>query len=103
MVLSLLLSFSSLGQAGDIRGVITDAATERTIPFTRVTLHTTEGDLLLGTESDIEGVYRFSVDKPGKYILKFNSMMHDELVISGVIVLSDRITFQNAQLNELTY
>lgn len=97
-ILVLLISFSGLSQHGEIRGIAKDKSTHETIPFAKVTLHL--GDSLIQTtETNIEGVYKFSLLTPRKYILKVNAMQCEELTINGVVVLADQITFQSANLH----
>ena len=99
----LLLSYSGIAQTGQLRGITSDIATNRPVPFTNVTLHSSDGvKLIFAAQTNFDGIYSFSELPQGEYVLKFNAMQYGEVILSGVIVQEGKMTIQKAQLLMLT-
>jgi len=79
---------------GSLQGKITDAETKEPIPFANVVLES-GGKQVGGTSTDIDGRYRISPVPAGRYDLKASSVGFKPIMVTGVIISPDQITFKN--------
>lgn len=92
-----LPSFAQTG-TGSLKGVIKDEKTGETIPFAAVVVK--EGETqIAGTATDIDGKYTIKPLAPGKYDLYIQVVGYNTKVIAGLIINSDKITFQDVNMS----
>ena len=99
VVLTLCMSAFVYGQGtGTVKGVVKDAESGELLPF--VTIQIEQNGVSKGsTQSDFDGNYTFSSLPPGAYTIKAIEAEHQSLMIKGVVVSSDQITFQNLEMS----
>jgi len=97
--LALLISISSFSQSGTgaLKGTITDEKTGETIPFAAVVVKTGETQVA-GTATDINGVYTIKPLTPGTYNVLVSVVGYNSIIIAGVLINSDKITFKDIGL-----
>ncbi len=83
--------------SGSLRGKITDSQTNEPIPFANVVVET-GGRQVAGISTDMDGNYRISPLSPGRYDVRASSVGYQQVMITGVIISPDQITFQNIEL-----
>jgi len=83
--------------SGTLMGEIRDKETKEPIPFANVIIES-GGRQVSGATSDFNGKFTIRPVTPGKYDLKATYVGYKTLMISGVIVKADVITFQNMDL-----
>lgn len=77
----MLLNLSSIAQSIEIKGVVTDAGTNETIPGVNVVV---EGDNSVGTTTDINGIFRLKVNsKAEKLVFSFVGYVTQRVSING--------------------
>lgn len=79
---------------GSIQGKITDAETKEPIPFANIVIESA-GRQVGGASSDFDGRYRIAPLPPGRYDLKAASIGFKPIMVTGVIISPDMITFKN--------
>lgn len=89
-----LLVFS---QSGALKGKITDKTTGEPIPFANVIVEL-GGTQVNGASSDFDGNYLVKPISPGKYDVKATYVGYKTLIVEGVIISSDKITFYNLEM-----
>lgn len=99
LVLLLLAVTGTLAQSGAIRGKILDKATKEPLPFASVVAEM-NGTQVGGSQSDFDGEYTIKPLQPGSYTLKVTYVGYTDLVITGVLVSNDKITFQDLNLGK---
>lgn len=95
----LLIPFLGYSQHGSLRGVMRDNASGRPVIQGEVSLAISDGSVISVIKTDVNGVFTFPSILPGKYNLKFYSMKHNEVTLTGVIVLSEKITYQSVNMD----
>ncbi len=93
-----LLVQAQTGQ-GTVKGKVLDSQTGEPVPFANVSLKN-GSDLILGTTTDFDGKYTLKPVPPGSYNLEVSFVGYQTKQISGIIVNSDRITFQDFKLGK---
>jgi len=83
--------------AGEIRGTITDQASNQTLPGASVSYY--EGGQLRGTTADENGFYKIKPLDPGIYELTFSFIGYQKVTRQNVSVSSGQITFLDIALN----
>ena len=83
---------------GEIKGKIKDEKGEGMISATVVILDASGKSTGRGAASDYDGNYTIGQLSPGKYDLKFSYTGYDAQILQGVVVSSDKATFQNIKL-----
>lgn len=83
--------------SGSLRGKITDEGTGEPIPFANIVIESS-GRQVGGTSSDFDGNYRISPIPPGRYDLRASSVGYHQVLVTGVIISPDQITFENIAL-----
>lgn len=97
---SSLLVFSQTG-SGTLKGKITDKATKEPIPFANVVVEV-GGVQIGGSTSDFDGNFLIKPVPPGKVDVKATYVGYTPFTMKGVIILADKITFQNVELQAQT-
>ena len=96
-----LVCFSTFAfaQTGTLKGVISDLMTGEPIPFANVVIEK-GGNQLAGTTTDFDGKYTIKPIEPGNYNIKATFVGYQTVEITGVIISSNKITFQDLKLQE---
>ena len=99
LVIALAIALPSLAQpgTGSLQGTITDEETGEGIPFANVVVKIGDRQVA-GTTTDFDGNYVIKPLTPDKYDVYVSEVAHSTKVIAGVIVNSNKITFQNVGL-----
>lgn len=99
-LLFLLLSATvAFAQTGAIRGKVLDRASKEPLPFASVVAEL-NGAQAGGAQSDFNGEFTIKPLQPGAYTLKVSYVGYNDLVITGVVVANDKITFQDLNLGK---
>jgi len=99
-----VLTYGSMAYSqsqGSLQGKLTDAQTKEPIPFANVVLES-GGKQVGGTSTDIDGKFRISPIAAGRYDLKASSVGFKPIMVTGVIISPDQITFKNATMESTT-
>lgn len=99
LVFLLIATTGSLAQTGSIRGKILDKATKEPLPFASVVAEM-NGTQVGGAQSDFDGEYTIKPLQPGAYTLKVTYVGYTDLVITGVLVSNDKISFQDLSIGK---
>lgn len=99
LVFLLVATAGSMAQTGAIRGKILDKATKEPLPFASVVAEM-NGTQVGGAQSDFDGEYTIKPLQPGAYTLKVTYVGYTDLVITGVLVSNDKITFQDLSVGK---
>ncbi|MBL7923499.1 MAG: carboxypeptidase-like regulatory domain-containing protein [Bacteroidia bacterium] len=99
LVFLLLGAVGATAQTGAIRGKILDKATKEPLPFASVVAEM-NGTQVGGAQSDFDGEYTIKPLQPGSYTLKVTYVGYTDLVITGVLVSNDKITFQDLSVGK---
>lgn len=89
-----LLVFS---QSGTLRGKVVDKNTKEAIPFVNIVVEL-GGTQAGGTTSDFDGNYTIKPITPGKYDLKATFVGFKPVMIKGLQIKSDQITFSDIMM-----
>ncbi|MFH1118819.1 MAG: TonB-dependent receptor [Bacteroidota bacterium] len=95
--LVLIASLSVFSQSGTLRGKVIDKSTKEPIPFVNIIVEL-GGTQAGGTTSDFDGNYTIKPITPGKYNLKATFVGFKPVLVQGVIIKSDQISFQNVEM-----
>jgi len=95
--LVLIASLSVFSQSGTLRGKVIDKTTKEPIPFVNIIVEL-GGTQAGGTTSDFDGNYTIKPITPGKYNLKATFVGFKPVLVQGVIIKSDQISFQNVEM-----
>ena len=95
-----LCVFSQTG-SGTLKGKITDKATKEPIPFANIVVEV-GGVQVGGSTSDFDGNYQIKPVPPGKVDLKASYVGYKPFMYKAIIVIADKITFQNVELEAST-
>jgi len=100
LTLGLILTTGLMLQAqqGALQGKVIDKDTKEVIPFANIVLDN-NGTQVGGTTSDFDGNYTIKPIPPGKYDLKATFVGYKTVVIQGITIASDRISFYNIEMN----
>ncbi|MGB1204540.1 MAG: TonB-dependent receptor domain-containing protein [Chitinophagales bacterium] len=96
----LLSSTAAFAQMGEIQGKVTDSQTGEAVPFANVAI--TINGTLAGAQTDFDGFYSIKPVPAGSYEIIFSYIGFQEKRITDVLVRSDKITFLDAQLVEMS-
>lgn len=99
-VIVLAIAIPSLAQTGQgsLMGVVTDESSGETIPFAAVVVKQGQTQIA-GTATDIDGKYTIKPLAPGKYDLYVQVVGYTTKVITGVVVNSNKIAFQDVGMS----
>lgn len=95
-----LLVFSQTG-SGTLKGKIVDKQTKEPISFANVVVEV-GGVQVGGSTSDFDGNFQIKPVPPGKVDLKASFVGYKPFMVKGIVVISDKITFQNLELEAST-
>ena len=95
--LVLIASLSVFSQSGTLKGKVIDKTTKEPIPFVNIIVEL-GGTQAGGTTSDFDGNYTIKPITPGKYDLKATFVGFKPIQVTGVIIKSDQISFQNIEM-----
>ena len=84
----------ALAQQGRLKGVITDKDTGEPIAFANVVLEN-GGTQVGGASSDFDGNYDINPIPPGTYDLRATFVGYNTVVMKGVVIPGNKITFQD--------
>ncbi len=84
-------------QSGTLKGKIKDKGSKEPIPFANIIVEA-GGTQIGGTTTDIDGNYTIKPITPGKYDVKATYVGYKPLMISGVIINADKITFLDVEM-----
>ena len=88
---------SSNGSAGSLQGKLNDTNTGEPIPFANIVMES-GGRQIGGTSSDMDGKFRISPIPSGRYDMKVSTIGFKPVMITGVIISPDQITFKNVKM-----
>ena len=94
-----LVAGAVLAQSGTLKGVITDKATGEAIPFANIVVER-NGSQSGGGSTNFDGEYTIKPLDPGNYTIKASFIGYTQVEVTGVIVSSNKITFQNISMSE---
>jgi outer membrane receptor protein involved in Fe transport len=95
--LVLIASLSVFSQSGTLKGKVIDKTTKEVIPFVNIIVEL-GGTQSGGTTSDFDGNYTIKPITPGKYNLKASFVGYKPVMVQGVVIKSDQISFQNIEM-----
>ncbi len=95
-VFSLAFAYSQAG-TGQLKGTITDKATGETLPFVNLVL-IQNGTQKAGAASDLDGNFLINSIQPGSYELKVSFVGYKKFQVNGILIKSNKITFQDVLL-----
>jgi len=98
VILALTSSFA-MAQSGSLKGVITDAMSGEPVPFANIVIEK-NGNQSGGTTTDFDGNYTIKPVEPGTYTIKATFVGYGTVEVTGVIVSSNKITFQDVKLQQ---
>ncbi len=84
---------------GEITGKVYDPETGKAVPLAHILL-SSEGKHVMDLESDFNGMYTASLLKPATYDLKAILLGYDTVVITGIVVGSDAMVYQDILMSE---
>lgn len=91
---------NSVGQTGEIRGVLWDDDCDCPLPFASAYVEQ-EGHGLIGTTTDMEGVYRIYPLTAGNYDVKFQSLGFASVEVQNIEVGLDSVTWVDTVIMKL--
>ncbi len=92
------VSYAQVG-SGTLKGKIVDKGTGEPLPFVNVAIY--KGDKAIkGTTSDFDGNYTIDPIEPGSYDVQASFVGYTPTKVTGVVVRSNVITFQDLSLNQ---
>ncbi len=83
--------------SGGIKGKIIDAESKETLPFVNVVIEQ-NGLTVTGGSTDFDGVYFIKPIGPGEYTVKVKYVGYKPVMVTGVLVKSDKITFKDINM-----
>ena len=100
LIATLVLTSSlAMAQTGSLKGVITDAMSGEPVPFANIVIEK-NGNQSGGAITDFDGNYTIKPIEPGTYTIKATFVGYGTVEVTGVIVSSNKITFQDVKLQE---
>ena len=96
LTIGLLLAagLSVFAQSGSLSGKVLDKDTKEPVPFVNIIIEL-GGTQAGGASSDFDGRYTIKPITPGKYDLKATFVGYKPVMIVGVVIKSDQISFQD--------
>ncbi len=98
VLISSALSLSAQVGTGTLQGVIKDKSSSEPLPFVSVVVES-RGTRVAAGQSDFDGNYKISPIEPGTYDVTASFVGYQPLKITGVVVNSNKITFQDFNLS----
>lgn len=84
--------------SGSLQGVVKDKKSGEPLPFVSVVVEN-RGTRIAATQTDFDGNYKISPIDPGTYDVTVSYVGYQPMKVTGVVVNSNKITFQDAELN----
>ena len=100
VVFSCSSSFAQIGQ-GALSGKVVDKASGEALPFVNLIVEQ-NGNLIAGAASDFNGKYTIKPIPPGKYDLKARFTGYQPVLVKGIEINADKITFKNVNMGVTT-
>jgi len=94
-----LFAARTLAQTGELQGRVYDEKTNEGIPFASVVLELNGTQKGLG-QTDDNGNFTIKPIVPGTYDVKVAYLGYQPVIINGVQVVADRISFQNMPMKQ---
>ncbi len=92
------LSLNAQVGSGTLQGTIKDKTSNEPLPFVSIVVEN-RGTRVAAGQSDFDGNYKINPIEPGTYDVTASFVGYQPLKITGVIVNSNKITFQDFALN----
>lgn len=96
LVSSVLSLYAQVG-AGTLQGVIKDRGTSEPLPFVSIVVEN-RGTRVAAGQSDFDGNFRITPIEPGTYDVTASMMGYQPLKVTGLVINSNKITFQDFSL-----
>ncbi len=90
-------SFMVFSQSGTLKGKISDKSTKEPIPFANIII-ALGGTQVGGATSDFDGNFTIKPIPPGKYDVKATYVGYKGVLMKGLFINSDKITFQDLEM-----
>jgi len=95
-----LLGPAAFGQGtGSIKGKVVDKSSGEPLPFANVVAES-NGNQVGGAQTDFDGNYTIKPLKPGTYDVKASFVGYTTGIVTGVLVSTDKITFEDIKLTK---
>ncbi len=91
--------FTAFAQTGSIKGKVMDKTTKEPLPITNEIVEF-NGTQAGGAQTDFDGNFTIKPLQPGKYNLKSSFVGYTSAEVTGILVSSDKITFQDLMLGK---
>ncbi|MEO7080911.1 MAG: carboxypeptidase-like regulatory domain-containing protein, partial [Flavobacteriales bacterium] len=98
IVICSVLSLNAQVGSGTLQGTVKDKSSAEPLPFVSIVLEN-RGTRVAGGQSDFDGNYKISPIEPGTYDVTVSYVGYQPTKVTGVVVNSNKITFQNFDLN----
>lgn len=98
VIFALFITSGLFAQSGTLQGKVVDKNTGETIPFANVTI-LESGSVITGGMTDFDGNFTIKPIPAGTYSVKASFVGYSPLQFDGVLVRSDKITFQDFNLS----
>ncbi|HZG00143.1 MAG TPA: carboxypeptidase regulatory-like domain-containing protein, partial [Chitinophagales bacterium] len=99
LLLTFFVSYTSFAQTGELQGKVLDAETGKGIGFTPVVV-LQNGTQRGGGYTDDFGNFVIKPIQPGTYTIKTSFTGYNPVEVNGVVVSSDKITFQDITMSK---
>jgi outer membrane receptor protein involved in Fe transport len=90
----IVAGIGAYAQTGAIKGKVLDKSTKEPLPFANVIVEI-NGSQAGGAQTDFDGNFTIKPLQPGKYNLKASFVGYTAAEVTGILVSSDKITFQD--------
>lgn len=88
---------AALAQSGALKGKVIDKANGETIPFANVIVES-GGQQIGGGQADFNGEYTIKPITPGTYTVKASYVGYQPVIVTGVLIKSDKTTYLNINM-----
>ena len=96
--ITVFISAVSFAQTGTLKGTVLDAISGESIPFANVIIER-NGSQTAGTTSDFDGKFTIKPIEPGTYTVKATFVGYTTYIMTGLIISTNKITFQDLKLS----
>nr|HMT28560.1 TonB-dependent receptor [Bacteroidia bacterium] len=95
----IVTGYTAFAQSGAIKGKVMDKATKEPLPFANVIVEI-NGSQAGGAQTDFDGNFTIKPLVPGNYNLKASFVGYAGVEVTGVLVSTDKITFQDLMMTK---
>ena len=95
---TILISVVAFAQTGTLKGTVLDALSGEAVPFANVIIER-NGTQTAGTTTDFDGKFTIKPIEPGTYTVKATFVGYQTFVMTGIIISTNKITFQDLKLS----